>query len=41
VFAKPIVPADFKPDEKLVDRGAKLYTAECVWCHSAGAVSGG
>ena len=41
VFAKPIVPADFKPDEKLVHAGAKLYTANCAWCHSAGAVSGG
>lgn len=41
VFAKPIVPADFKPDEKLVHSGAKLYTANCAWCHSAGAVSGG
>jgi quinohemoprotein ethanol dehydrogenase len=41
VFAKPIVPADFKPDAKLVEAGAKLYTSNCAWCHSAGAVSGG
>lgn len=41
IFAKPIVPADFKPDAARVEHGAKLYTANCVWCHSAGAVSGG
>jgi len=41
VFVQPIVPADFKPDEKQVDRGRALYASTCVWCHSAGAVSGG
>ncbi|MCQ9374606.1 PQQ-dependent dehydrogenase, methanol/ethanol family [Methyloversatilis sp. XJ19-13] len=40
-FATPIVPADFKPDPAKVERGSALYTSTCVWCHSAGAVSGG
>lgn len=40
-FARPIVPPDFKPEPHLVDRGQAVYTGSCVWCHSAGAVSGG
>ncbi len=41
VFPKPIVPADFKADEALVDKGRGLYVGRCAFCHGAGAVSGG
>ncbi|MCC7252141.1 PQQ-dependent dehydrogenase, methanol/ethanol family [Hyphomicrobium sp.] len=40
-FVEALTPAGFTPDEKLADRGQHVYKASCVWCHSAGAVSGG
>lgn len=41
VHAKAIIPPDFHPKPELVEKGKHVYTKVCVWCHSAGAVSGG
>ena len=41
LIPKPIVPADFKVDPKLADRGKALYVGHCVLCHGSGGVSGG
>ena len=40
-FPEPIVPADFKIDDALADKGRGLYVGQCLMCHGAGAVSGG
>ncbi len=40
-FPKPLVPADFKVDDALADKGQQLYVSHCLMCHGSGAVSGG
>ena len=40
-FPEPLVPADFKVDEKLADKGRAVYVSHCLMCHGSGAVSGG
>jgi quinohemoprotein ethanol dehydrogenase len=41
VFPEPIVPADFKVDDGLADKGRAVYVSHCLMCHGSGAVSGG
>lgn len=41
-LATPLDPADFKVDDALAAQGEWVYLGNgCVFCHSAGAVSGG
>ena len=41
VGPKPLLPADYVPNDKLIDQGMHIYKSTCVWCHGAGGVSGG
>jgi quinohemoprotein ethanol dehydrogenase len=41
VFVKPIVKEDFVVDAMLAQQGGAIWSAQCVLCHGAGAVSGG
>jgi quinohemoprotein ethanol dehydrogenase len=41
IVPKPLMPADYVPDDKLIEHGMHIYKSTCVWCHGAGGVSGG
>jgi quinohemoprotein ethanol dehydrogenase len=41
VFPQPVVPADFKVNDTLADKGRGIYVSHCLMCHGSGAVSGG